>query len=208
MTDYSEVPIIYTGDWIDAAWLNQYLRDNFRAIMQGMAATGDIPYAVDANTVAALAKPSEDSLLKNTSLGVPDYYPIANLAALAGLLHAFGSDYTDGGGSTSSVTYSSTGLSFNLELEHTCTVIVIATATAYKNAGTYDGYFKAKVNGVLDSNEPLAIRNTTHSSMALMSIFSGVPAGTRQVDLQFATENAGDALYLSRGVLYALAFIE
>lgn len=54
MTDYSDVPTIYTGDWIDAAWLNQYVGDNFRALKQGLANAGDMPYAVDANTIAAL----------------------------------------------------------------------------------------------------------------------------------------------------------
>ena len=55
MTDHLDLPVVATGDWIDAAWINQYLRDNFNAIFQGMAAGGDIPYAVDANTVGALA---------------------------------------------------------------------------------------------------------------------------------------------------------
>ena len=55
MTDHSDTPLISTGDWIDAAWLNQYIGDNFRAIFQGISNTGSIPYGVDANTVGELA---------------------------------------------------------------------------------------------------------------------------------------------------------
>lgn len=54
MTDHIDLPVVATGDWIDAAWINQYLGDNLKAIFQGVAAGGDIPYAVDANTVGAL----------------------------------------------------------------------------------------------------------------------------------------------------------
>ena len=92
MTDHLDLPVVATGDWIDAAWINQYLRDNFNAIFQGMAAGGDIPYAVDANTVGALAigaaggvltssgsapqwlaKPASVGLLKNDATGTPSY---------------------------------------------------------------------------------------------------------------------------------------
>lgn len=73
MTDYSDVPTIFTGDWIDAAWINQYIGDNFRAVMQGMAATGDIPYALDANTVGALGKPASEGLLNMGADGVPEW---------------------------------------------------------------------------------------------------------------------------------------
>lgn len=34
MTDHSDVPLMATGDWIDAAWINQYLGDNVRAWRQ------------------------------------------------------------------------------------------------------------------------------------------------------------------------------
>lgn len=73
MTDHYDVPIVATGDWIDAAWINQYIGDNVRAWRQGFAAGGDIPYAVDANTIAALNKPASRGLLQNTSIGVPSY---------------------------------------------------------------------------------------------------------------------------------------
>lgn len=55
MTDYSDVPIIYTGDWIDAAWLNQYVGDNLRAFKQGYVNAGDMAYALDGNTINAVS---------------------------------------------------------------------------------------------------------------------------------------------------------
>lgn len=208
MTDYVDVPTIFTGDWIDAAWINQYIGDNFRAIKQGLAATGDVAYALDANTIAALSKPDADGLFKMSSLGVPSYFPIADLGDLAGLLHAYGSDYTDSVIGTTSTSYATTDVKFNLVLEHTCTVVVIVTGVAYKDSGGYEGYFKIAVNGALQTNEPIAIKNTQHAPLALFTVFSGVPAGTRLVDLQYKTQNAGDTLYLGRAELFALAFIE
>lgn len=44
--DFADVPIIYTGDWIDAAWLNQYLGDNFRAVKDGIDGLLSISYPV------------------------------------------------------------------------------------------------------------------------------------------------------------------
>jgi hypothetical protein len=81
MTDHFDVPVVATGDWIDAAFINQYWGDNFRAIFQAFTATGMIPYAVDADTIGGLAKPSVDAVLKNTSAGalswkaMTDFFP-------------------------------------------------------------------------------------------------------------------------------------
>src|SRR6266545_2496469 len=50
----TDVPLVATGDWIDAAWLNQYLRDNIAAIWVGTTA-GDTDYYLGANTKARLA---------------------------------------------------------------------------------------------------------------------------------------------------------
>lgn len=80
MTDHNAVPTIATGDYIDAAWLNQYIKDNFAAIFQGLATAGSVAYAIDANTVGELVKPLVDSYLKNTSGGVPSWAPATDVA--------------------------------------------------------------------------------------------------------------------------------
>lgn len=79
MTDVSDVPTIYTGDWIDAAWINQYIGDNFRALMQGFGATGNIPYAIDADTIGALVKPSTEGLMNMGSDGLPEWLTTTNV---------------------------------------------------------------------------------------------------------------------------------
>ncbi len=70
MTDHIDVPIVATGDWIDAAWSNQYIGDNVRAWRQAYTAAGMIAYALDSNTLAGLAKPAGLGLLQNDAAGV------------------------------------------------------------------------------------------------------------------------------------------
>lgn len=55
MSDYSEPPFMANGDWIDGAWLNQYLRDNFRALWKVQAAE-DLIVGASPITTKRLAK--------------------------------------------------------------------------------------------------------------------------------------------------------
>jgi len=94
---YSAVPLTATGDWIDAAWINQYVRDNFAAgVPDVFTAAGEIPYATGANAAgvlslvaggvlygggsapAWLAKPANLALLQNDNTGVPSWLMIGN----------------------------------------------------------------------------------------------------------------------------------
>lgn len=63
MTDHIDVPLIATGDWIDAAWINQYIGDNVRAWRQAYTQKGAMAYALDSNTLAELTPPSALSVL-------------------------------------------------------------------------------------------------------------------------------------------------
>jgi len=90
MTDHNNVPTVATGDWIDAAWMNQYIGDNFRAIFQGLANAGSVAYAVDSNTVGELLKPGVDSFLKNTSAGTPSWVAATDVFPPVGSLLPFG----------------------------------------------------------------------------------------------------------------------
>jgi hypothetical protein len=72
MTDYSNVPTISTGDWIDAAWLNQYVGDNFRAVFQAFQAMGDIVYAISGTTLGRLPIGSNGSYLESNG-SVPQW---------------------------------------------------------------------------------------------------------------------------------------
>lgn len=85
MTDYSSVPVVATGDWIDAAFINQYWGDNFRSIHQGYANAGSLAYALDANTIAELVKPAVDSYLKMSGAGIPSYVPVEDVGVPTGV---------------------------------------------------------------------------------------------------------------------------
>lgn len=61
----SDVPLVATGDWIDAAWLNQYLRDNVAAIWVGTTA-GDMDYYTSASVKARLGIGTAGQILMST----------------------------------------------------------------------------------------------------------------------------------------------
>lgn len=207
MSDYSDVPTIYTGDWIDAAWLNQYVGDNFRALKQGVANAGDMPYALDANTLAALAKPSVDSLMAMASAGVPSWLA---KAAVPGRLHTKGFSFTNSGDNTTSTSYVAigTGLKVSLTLTQTCTVIGIAFGAASKGSASAAGYFKLKIDGTIDPNENVQFRNTLATPFSTFYYRTGIAAGTRDVELMYRTGSGADALTLASGAVLALAFVD
>jgi hypothetical protein len=62
MTDNSNVPIVATGDFIDAAFINQYWGDNMAARWP-YTAKGDIAVAIGANTLIALPVGANNKLL-------------------------------------------------------------------------------------------------------------------------------------------------
>lgn len=204
MTDYFDVPIVYTGDWIDSAWINQFIGDNLRAFKQGFVNAGDMAYAQDGNTIGAVAKPSVDSLLKNTTAGVPSWLAIANLP---GRLHTYGTHYSDSGLSTTSTSFVNTGITFNLTLGVVCHVFAFAFGTGMKASGAYNGEFIVSINGSNDPNEAIVVKSTSPTPFGTMYYVENVPTGSRVVHLRYRTENASDALTCYRAGLYALAFV-
>lgn len=207
MTDHSDVPIVATGDWIDAAWINQYIGDNVRAWRQGFAAAGDMAYAVDANTIAALNKPSVDSIMKMTSLGVPSWLA---MASFPGRLHTFGSNFSNSGATSSSTSYAAigSGISVTLTLTVTCTILAFAFGRGSKNSGSYLGYFGIRIDGTQDPSDKIAINSTTGENFGVYYHRTGIAAGSKAVELRYKTENAGDAVGCTLGGIVALAFVE
>lgn len=55
MTDYTNVPIAASGDWIDDAYLNTYLGDNFRAVFGPLTAVGQLLVSLTANRLSKVA---------------------------------------------------------------------------------------------------------------------------------------------------------
>lgn len=206
---FSSVPLLATGDWIDAAWGNTYWRDNFAALWPYTAA-GDLAYAVSGSgALARLAKPSVDSVLKNTSAGVPSWLA---LTQLKGALHAIGTvDFAPGGQSFASTWADITGATLTLTLAVTCTVVVMAqvtgynptTGTAFFVRGMVDGTGDAAANQVFNGGSTTAARN---EALGYIYQATGIPAGSRIVKMQCQAN--GTTNYVERGRLIALAFAE
>lgn len=78
---FTTVPTVATGDLWSAAQHNTYIKDNFSALFVGSAA-GDVDYYNSASTKTRLAKPTVDSLLKNTSAGTPSWKAITDLISV------------------------------------------------------------------------------------------------------------------------------
>jgi microcystin-dependent protein len=89
MTDWQDVPEMSDGDWVDGAWLNQYLRDNIRVIRNAFLNAGSLAYALTANTLAELVKPAVDSYLRMSAAGVPSYDPVEDVGVPSGTLLPF-----------------------------------------------------------------------------------------------------------------------
>lgn len=205
----TDVPILFNGDYIDAAWINGYLGDNVRALLEGFGAAGNIPYAGANDTIAGLAKPSVDSWMKNTSAGVPSWEAIA---AFPGRLHTWGIVTSGTERTTSSATVSDvTGMSTNLILSTTCTIIAIAIGMHYMDAATQEPRFLINIDGTDDPNVYSSKKETEFNAGApFHTIYSrtGISSGTRAVKLRFRLSSSGDTLRFKNGTLLALAFAE
>jgi hypothetical protein len=82
MSNYSEPPFMANGDWIDGAWLNQYLRDNFRTVWQVQAAE-DLIVGASPSTAKRLAKGANGTVL---GVNVSGNLAYTTPAALLGIM--------------------------------------------------------------------------------------------------------------------------
>jgi hypothetical protein len=205
---FNAVPSVATGDWITAGWTNTYIGGNFSAVWPYDAA-GQIAYSVGAAELSKLSKPSVDSVLKNTSLGVPSWLA---LTQLKGALHAIGTvDFAPGGQSFASTWADITGATLTLTLAVTCTVVVLAQITGYNpttgNAfivrGMVDGTGDAAANQVFNGGSTTAARN---EALGYIYRATGITAGSRVVKMQCQAN--GSTNYVERGRLIAAAFVE
>lgn len=85
---YNVVPVVATGDWITAGWVNTYIGGNMAALWPGTA-VGDMEYYLSATEKAKLAKPASRSILEMGNSGTPSWS-----TAVPG---SFLSAYVDGG---------------------------------------------------------------------------------------------------------------
>lgn len=207
---HTALPLLATGDWIDAAWGNTYWRDNIAALWPYDAA-GQLGYSVSANgALAKLDKPSVDSVLKNTSGGVPSYLA---LTQLKGALHDIETvDFNPGGQTFSGGWADITGATVTLTLDVTCTVVVLAETTGYNASDGRAFFYRSMVNGVADPaavfpfNGKVATVAARNEALGYIYKVGGITAGSRVVKLQCAADTNPN--YVERGRLMAAAFVE
>lgn len=82
MATYSEPPVVVTGQTMSAANWNAWVVDVAKA-MWAYTAAGQMLYSSAANALAALSKPSVDSVLKNTNAGTPSWKALSELLFVA-----------------------------------------------------------------------------------------------------------------------------
>jgi hypothetical protein len=71
MTDYTNVPIAAAGDWIDDAYLNTYLGDNFRAVFGALTAAGQLLVSTAANRLTKVAVTGNNGYLLTEDTSEP-----------------------------------------------------------------------------------------------------------------------------------------
>lgn len=201
------VPSAITGQTLSAADWNTQVRDNINGIWV-MTAAGDMMYATSASAAARLAKPSVDSILKNTSSGVPSWLALGNIP---GGLHTKGKIMTNTLRTSTSTTYANVHSTFKVDLVLTvaCTIIAWAHGVAHKDAGSYAGSFALSIDGTTDPDvDNIQVKSTTPTPFGCMYYATGIAAGTRTVRLLFKTGNAGDPVNMDSGAIHAIAIAE
>lgn len=203
---YSAVPLMATGDWITAGWVNTYVGGNAAAIWVGSAA-GDMDYYLSSIEKARIAKPSVDSVLKNTNSGVPSWLPINGIPKI---IHAEASVYFTGEQTTTPSAYADkSGATVNIVTTRTCTIRMVAEGhIACGSAGS-----RTTVRGVIgDVTDPENESTLPWTSVNYYVPFSymykrtGVGASTITCKLQF--KSGGGTAFMEAGRILVEALAE
>jgi hypothetical protein len=219
MTDHVDVPIVATGDWIDAAWINQFIGDNNRAWQQAYTAAGMMAYALDANTLAGLAAPAVLSLFqhdgsapsflaKGTAHNLLRMNSIGTGFEFAGALsHANVHTDVTGHNYSSAAWRDMPNSSFNIDLVVTSTIICggIVTQVATDSPNFY-GYFESyfKIDG---TEIPWMKTTRQYGALGPAPVFGlkhSVPAGTRTIMLR---ESCPTGSYHVDGLFYFILVV-
>lgn len=196
-----------TGATYSASDYNTYTKGNFTAIWVGTTA-GDIEYYTSSTAKSRLAKPSADSILKNTSSGVPTWLEIIKTP---GIIHASGQvDQPTQQGPYSSTTFTDVGgVTLTLTLTTTCTIFAWVFGAQSTNAGARYPYYSICIDGV---DETLDVQTDLTSVPAgFMSVRrkTGITAGSRVVKLRVKiAAGGGDDVSIRQARLFAIAVAE
>ena len=208
---FTSLPLLTTGDWIDAAWGNTYWRDNLAAVWP-YDADGQLAYSVSPNgALSRLSKPSVDSVLKNTSAGVPSWLA---LNQLKGALHASAKvDFYPNGQTTTSASYVDvTGGTVNIVTTVTCTILMYSYGMIANGTIGISTHVRGVIGGTADTpTNSLALPYTSQGNYVPYGYLyrrTGVAAGTIACKMQFRTGNAANTAYYDAGAIIALAFVD
>lgn len=201
---YSVHPTVITGQTWTASNQNTFVRDNFAALWPYTAA-GDLAYANAPNTLARLGKGTAFQVLRmNSGATAPEW------ATSTGLHTRSQINFNPAGQSTTGTAFVDiTGASVNLTLTTACTVLVFAVVTGYHNTAGRSFSVRAVVDGTADPAAIHIFNGAEVRNEALPYIYqvTGIPAGTRNVRMQFSGDASGTA-FVERGRLIAIAFAE
>lgn len=203
---YSAVPLMATGDWITAGWVNTYVGGNAAAIWVG-AAAGDMDYYLSSIEKARLAKPSVDSVLKNTNAGAPSWLA---LDAIPTIIHAQASVFFTGEQTTTSSSFvDKTGATVNIVTTRTCTIRMIAEGHIACGTAGSRNTVRGVIGGVNDPENESTFPWTSVNYYVPFSYHykrTGVVAGTTTCKLQF--KSGGGTAYMEAGRILVEAFAE
>lgn len=212
---FNSVPLLATGDWIDAAWGNTYWKDNFAALWPYTTA-GDVAYGVSASgalgrlglTVggvmyggaaapAWLAKPSVDSILKNTSAGVPSWLALSD-TRIKTKTHYNGTGHTYNSTTERDMPNSSN----TIVTAVTSTIIMIARVDVTNSGGTncWD-VLAVSIDGTTGNFSNFNYGNGILIPHVFFGMKTGVTAGTKTLKIR---EKEG----YGAGLAYAVSNLE
>lgn len=195
------------GATYTAAQYNTHVRDNFTAVWVYTTA-GDIVYATSATALARLGKPSVDSVLKNTSAGVPSWLAITDLAKG---LHAKNiGTFNAADQNITNTSYTDiTNATLDIVITKTCTILMMATGVFAVTTNGHRTLVQAVIGGTGsgDSGAP-------HTSVAGYLPFAieyyrtGIGPGTITCKLQGRANAGGNTGVYERGRIVLQAFEE
>ena len=223
---YSNLPILATGDWIDAAYGNQYWGDNFRALWPYTTA-GDLGYGVSASANLArlgistqggmlystgsapawLTRPSADSILRHVGGAAnPSWLAIGGLP---GVLHAKATvDYNANDQDITSTSFTDiTGATVNIVTTRTCTIRMIGTGTFAAGSGGERIIVQGSIGGT-GSGDSVHTSMTVYVPFTVVYYRTGVAAGTITCKLQGRGNAAGNNGFFHQGRIIVDAFVE
>jgi hypothetical protein len=168
------------GELVTKAMMDTHIRDNFTALWVGMA-PGDMEYYINSIQKNRLARPTVDSVLKNTSAGTPTWLA---MNAIPGTLHQ--KAFVDFDAFSQSIPGTAwvdvTNATVNIVTTKTCTIFVHCSGAFAASSNV--AAVRASIGGVVQSGGYSRTYGPTYVPYGFTHYRTGVPAGTITCKLQ------------------------